>query len=100
MPIIPNKPDKPDRWEIAELLAAVDRMPRVELYDWIARAALLEAIRAGEVIGIYKPFGSILHNIELRHDLIAGDPRLSAEEWEARCHVNQTSTEAQGGQAK
>lgn len=97
MPIIPNKPDKPDRWEIAELLAAVDRIPRVELYDWIARAALLEAIRAGEVIGIYKPFGSILHNIELRHDLIAGDPRLSCDEWTARVHARPVE---QGGQAK
>lgn len=82
-------PHTTDRWEIAELLDAARAIPPDELPDADARAALYAAIRSGEVIGVYTPFGYARHNIELRHDLIAGDPRLSADEWAARVTASQ-----------
>ena len=54
-----------DRWGIAELLDAARAIPQDELPDASAREALLMAIRSGKVIGVYRPFGSTRHNIEL-----------------------------------
>ena len=84
-------------WEIATLLDAAQALPQDELPDTDARAALLAAICAGTVIGVYRPIGSTLHNIELAHKLAGRydvDPRMRCAEWAARVRA------AQGGQGR
>lgn len=91
--MIPHTTAEP--WEIATLLDAARAIPQDELPDADARAALLAAIRAGQVIGVYRPFGAPLHNIELAapRDI---DPRITCAEWTAR--VRQRQQSRQGGQ--
>ena len=83
------KTAQPDRWEVAELIAAAVNIPRVEMPNAETRTALLAAIRSGEVIGVYRPLGGLLDNIELHHDLRAGNPRLSCDAWAARVNAKQ-----------
>lgn len=80
-------------WEIAALLDAAQAIPPDELPDADARAALLAAIHSGQVIGVYRPFGSTRHNIELAGPCDV-DPRISCAEWVARIRA------AQGGQGE
>lgn len=67
---------------IAQLLAAVAAIPRDELPDGDARQALADAVRAGDVIGVYKPHTYPLHNIELRDVPRDIDPRVSCADWQ------------------
>ncbi len=71
------------RWEIAALLDAARGIPQEELPDAGAREALLVAIRSGKVIGVYRPFGSTRHNIELAGPRDV-ELRISCAEWAAR----------------
>jgi hypothetical protein len=91
-------PQPAEAWEIAALLDAARAIPAEELPSAAALAALLAAIRSGQVIGVYTPIGSTRHNIELAHE-IAGprDPRLSCAEWIARYRA--TLATEQGGEA-
>ncbi len=71
-----------DADEIAELIAAVGRISRAELPDPAARAALIAAVRAGQVIGVYTPAGhQDRHTIELAHMPRDIDPRTTCAQW-------------------
>jgi hypothetical protein len=83
------------RGEIAALLDAARGIPQEEMPDAAARDALLVAIRAGRVIGVYRPFGSTRHNIELAGPRDV-ELRISCAEWAAR--VDQSGQGERGGQ--
>lgn len=70
-----------DPAEIAELLAAVKRIPRSELPNGAARDALIEAIRCGEVDACYTPIGHTYHNVTLAGLPRDVDPRITVAQW-------------------
>ena len=84
------------RWEIVALLEAARGIPQDELPDAAAREALLAAIRSGKVIGIYRPFGSTRHNIELAGPRTE-ELRISCAEWAERVQAERRQA-GQGGQ--
>ncbi len=68
--------------EHAELERAVQRISQSELPDAAARSALVAAVRAGEVIGVYVPAGyQDRHTIELGHLPPDMDPRTTCAQW-------------------
>lgn len=71
----------PDAASVASLLEALERITRAELPDGAAREALAEAIRCGEVIGVYTPTSHTRHTIELAYLPRDIDPRTTAKQW-------------------
>lgn len=69
--------------EQAALLTFLASVSRDELPDGPARAALEEAIRAGEVDGLYRPFGYRYHNVTLAGLPPYIDPRVKLAKWRA-----------------
>ena len=82
----PRTYNDPVSWEIAALLDAARGIPQEELPDAAAREALLAAIRLGKVIGVYRPFGSPRHNIELAGPRDV-ELRINCAEWIARVRM-------------
>lgn len=71
-----------DADEVAELVAAVGHISTGELPDPAARAALVAAVRAGDIIGVYTPIGyTDRHTIELAHMPRDIDPRTTCAQW-------------------
>lgn len=75
---------------VAELVRVAERIPTDELPDADARQALIEAIRAGQVIGVYTPRSYARHNIELAGCPRDMDPRISAEQFTAYWRAGRT----------
>lgn len=67
--------------EIVELLATLAAIPQSELPDGAARDALIEAIRCGEVDGLYRPVARPHHNVTLAHLPADVDPRITVAQW-------------------
>lgn len=85
---------KPAEVAIAELIATINQIPRDELPDGPAREALVEAVRVGEVIGVYKPHTFMLYNIELAGVPRDIDPRVSCVDWRAWWDAGKNPTAA------
>ena len=64
-----------------ELVAAVQRISQSELPDPAARAALVTAVRAGEIDNVYTPVGHDRHTVALAHLPPDVDPRTSLARW-------------------
>lgn len=79
---------------VADLIRAVARIPRTELPDGAARDALIEAIRCGEVIGVYTPHACHRYNIELAGMPRGIDPRITAAQWRAWWDAGKHPTDA------
>ena len=69
--------------EHSELERAVGRISRAELPDSAARAALVAAVRAGDVDNIYTPVGQSYHTVALAHLPPDMDPRTTLARWVA-----------------
>lgn len=70
----------PDPAEVAALLAELARIPD-RWTPGATRAALAEAIRTGEVDGLYKPLGASWWNVTLTGLAPTVDPRMPLTEW-------------------
>lgn len=67
--------------EIAQLLAALEAIPRSELPDGKLRDLLAKLVRVGSVDNIYQPFGANYHNIAWADRFPWQDPRQRISDW-------------------
>lgn len=67
--------------EAAQLLAALEGVPRAELPDGSDRRALAMLIRAGLVDNLYRPLGADYHNIAWATSNPQRDPRQRISAW-------------------
>lgn len=86
-------PGAPESWEIEQLLATLEQIPRGELADGPDRDALASHIRAGDVDNLYRPLGAEWHNIAWSHVAPYQDPRQRVSDWIASRHAAQQALE-------
>jgi hypothetical protein len=81
----------PDPAHIAQLLTALDGVPRAELPDGPDRDVLAQLIRWGMVDNLYTPMGADYHNIAWANRPAWADPRERISDWLAeRRHFDAT----------
>lgn len=80
--ITPAREVYPDPEQVAAVLRDLAAVPATELPAGPAREALIEAITAGAVDGVYRPFGSDYHTLTLAWLAPAREPRRRIAEWQ------------------
>lgn len=85
--------DERDTLEVRVVLAALDRVPRRELPDGPARAALVEAIRSGRIYHVYRPMAADYYVIAWNDRPAWVDPRQRLSDF-----LRETQAQ-QGGEA-